>query len=86
MKSKYGLGIVAQDVVTGYSGRVTALALYITGEITYLIENVDSTGRPCDYWVNESRIVVLDDGAETADKKEITEEISEEETEVKERE
>lgn len=50
-----------KDTTTGYSGVVTARAEYITGEQRYLVENVDSTGRPCEYWYDEPRLVVEED-------------------------
>jgi len=45
-----------KDKVTGYGGRVTAKSEYITGETRYLVENVDSTGRPIEWWYDESRL------------------------------
>ncbi len=56
MNIKFNLGSMVKDAVTGYGGRVTALAVYLTGEIQYLIENVDNTGRPIEQWVNEQRL------------------------------
>ena len=50
------LNIKAKDKVTGYSGRITARAEYVTGETRYLVENVDSTGRPTEFWYDESRL------------------------------
>ena len=56
MTIKYNLGTMVKDAVTGYGGRITALAVYLTGEIQYLVENVDNTGRPIEQWVNEQRL------------------------------
>lgn len=49
-----------KDKITGYSGKVTARAEYITGETRYEVESVDSTGRPTEYWYDESRLVEED--------------------------
>ena len=51
-----GLNDKVKDKVTGQTGRITAKAEYLTGETTYLVENVDSTGRPIEYWYDESRL------------------------------
>ena len=46
------------DKVTGYTGRVTAVCYYYGERPTsYLVENVDSTGRPIEQWVDEPRLV-----------------------------
>lgn len=51
-----GLNDKVKDKVTNYTGRITAKAEYITGETRYLVENVDSTGRPIEFWYDESRL------------------------------
>lgn len=50
------LGTNAIDNETGFAGVVTARVGYLYDNPQVLLEGVDSTGRPCDYWVNESRI------------------------------
>lgn len=45
-----------KDKVTGYTGTITAKAEYLTGETRYLVENVDSTDRPIEFWYDESRL------------------------------
>ena len=55
--NKFNLNDLVRDKVTGYSGRITALASYVSGETRYLVENVDSTGRPIEFWYDESRLV-----------------------------
>lgn len=54
------LNIKVKDKITGYSGTTTARAEYITGETRYLVESVDSTGRPTEFWYDESRLVEED--------------------------
>lgn len=49
------LGIHVKDDVTGYSGKVTAVAVYATGETRLLVENIDSTGRPVEWWLDATR-------------------------------
>lgn len=44
-----GLNDKVKDKVTDYTGT-------ITGETRYLVENVDSTGRPIEFWYDESRL------------------------------
>lgn len=39
--------------VTGCIGICTAVAHYRTGETRLLIEFNDSTGRPCEWWIDE---------------------------------
>ena len=53
---KYSLGARVTDKVTGYTGEITAVALYDDGTISYRIEALDNTRRPCDYWVQEHRL------------------------------
>lgn len=50
------------DKVTGYTGKVTAICDYY-GERpkSYLVESVDSTGRPVEQWVDEQRLVESED-------------------------
>lgn len=49
------------DKVTGYTGKVTAICDYY-GERpkSYLVESVDSTGRPVEQWVDEQRLVEME--------------------------
>ena len=48
---------VVKDKITGYSGTITAYAVYTSGEVRYLVENVDRTGRPVECWYDESRLM-----------------------------
>lgn len=49
-----------KDELTGYSGTVTAVAVYATGETRLLVENVDSTGRPIEWWIDATRTIAID--------------------------
>ena len=46
-----------KDKVTGYSGKVTAVCHYYGDRPqSYLVESIDSTGRPVEQWVDEPRL------------------------------
>ena len=53
---KFYFGEKVKEDVTGFTGVVTAYAVYSTGEINYLIEGMDTTGRPAEFWYNENRL------------------------------
>lgn len=53
---KYSFGARVTDCVTGYTGEVTAVIFYDDGTTSYRIEALDSTRRPCEYWVPEHRL------------------------------
>lgn len=59
MKSKFNLGDMVEDKITKYSGKITSVAFYIDREPMYLIESIDTTNRPIDYWYGESRLILL---------------------------
>jgi hypothetical protein len=50
------LGAKVKDRETGYEGVVTARAEYLYDEPRVLVENIDSTGRPIEYWYLEERV------------------------------
>lgn len=54
--SRYNIGNRVTDKVTGYTGEITAVAFYDDGTVSYRIEALDNTRRPCDYWVQEHRL------------------------------
>lgn len=56
---KFELMETVVDEVTDYSGFVTARAEYVTGEKSYLVEAMDTTGNPTEFWCNENRLTVL---------------------------
>lgn len=50
-----------KDVVTGYTGEVTAVGYYFDREPRrFLVEGIDDTGRPIDWWVREDRIEIIE--------------------------
>lgn len=57
------MGDIVRDKVTGLEGRVTAATLNIHGDMQVMIEAMDSTGRPMEWWVREERIVLVEKGS-----------------------
>lgn len=56
-KEKYKYGDLVCDTLTGYYGKVTAKCSYYGKKPKqYLVERSDSTGRPVEQWVEESRL------------------------------
>ena len=53
----YNKGDKVIDNITGYIGTVTGKCDYY-GEkpLQYLVENVDSTGRPVEWWIDSTRL------------------------------
>lgn len=45
-----------KDTVTGFTGKVTGYAVYTTGSSTVLVEGIDSTNRPIEWWFNVERV------------------------------
>ena len=45
-----------RDTVTGYEGVITAKAEYISRETQYLVESIDNTGRPIEWWEPAGRL------------------------------
>lgn len=54
------LGYEARDKITGYTGKIVAYAVYITGEQSVLVAGLDTTGRPIEEWINTERIDLID--------------------------
>jgi hypothetical protein len=50
------LGMKVRDKETNYEGIVTARAEYLYDRPRVLVENIDSTGRPIEWWYDESRV------------------------------
>ncbi len=38
--------------VNGYVGKVTAYSVYDDGRTLLLVEGIDTTGRPIEWWIN----------------------------------
>lgn len=55
------LGTKVRDKETGFKGIVTARAEYLYDEPTLLVESIDDTGRPIEWWYKEKRIEILNE-------------------------
>lgn len=50
-----------KDVVTGYTGEITAVCYYFDREPRkFLVEGTNNTGHPIDRWVREDRIEIIE--------------------------
>ncbi len=47
--------------LTGFEGVVTAYAVYANGNQSVLIETVDRSGRPVEYWADTKSIEMVED-------------------------
>lgn len=56
------LGSVVTDTTTGYTGVVTARAEYLHESPRVLVEAIDTTKRPIEWWIVETRAEVISDG------------------------
>ena len=55
LKFKYAQKVV--DTLTKYRGRITGFCFYFGHRPNqYLVESIDSTGRPIETWVEEERL------------------------------
>lgn len=54
---RFNLGHKVEDRVTHYRGKIAARAEYLYGPNTYLVEGLDTTNRPIEFWVTEDRLV-----------------------------
>lgn len=50
------IGLIAEDQVTGFVGEVTAAAIYKTGSDRVMVESMDDTGRPIEWWFDVDRL------------------------------
>lgn len=50
------LGTRVRDKETKFEGLVTARAEYLYDEPSVLVESVDGTGRPIEWWYKENRV------------------------------
>lgn len=45
-----------RDKLTGYEGVITAKAQYVDQPDRYLVESIDNTGRPIEWWIAIDRL------------------------------
>lgn len=56
MEMKFALGDKVKDKITGYKGTITSVCFSINRPVSYLVEGIDTTGRPISDWVDEHRL------------------------------
>lgn len=56
MEMKFALGDKVKDKITGYKGIITSVCFSINRPVSYLVEGIDTTGRPISDWVDEHRL------------------------------
>lgn len=62
MEPKELIGKRAQDMVTSFSGEITGYWISKTGSDRVLLENVDNSGRPVEFWADLERVEILGEG------------------------
>lgn len=61
MEGTIGYRTKVKDIVTGYTGEITAVGYYFDRRPrTFLVEGIDNTGRPIEWWVDEHRIELIE--------------------------
>ncbi len=53
------IGKIGRDTVTGFHGTITGYWISKTGSDRLLLENVDTTGRPVEFWADLERIELI---------------------------
>ena len=56
METKFSLGDKVKDKITGYKGTTTSVCFSINKPVSYLVEGIDTTGRPISDWIDEHRL------------------------------
>lgn len=56
MEMKFSLGDKVKDKITGYKGTITSVCFSINRPVSYLVEGIDTTGRPISDWFDEYRL------------------------------
>lgn len=56
MEMKFALGDKVKDKITGYKGTITSVCFSINRPVSYLVEGIDTTGRPISDWIDEHRL------------------------------
>ena len=54
------IGRVVQDQVTKFVGEITACATYKNGSDRVMVESMDDTGRPIEWWFDVDRLEFID--------------------------
>lgn len=57
---KYEYDQKVTDIETGFTGKIIGKCAYKTGEISYLVAGMDSTGHPIEDWFHVNRLVAAE--------------------------
>lgn len=52
----FELGTKVKDQITKFSGIVTARTVFLNSEPRIMVEGMDTTGRPIEWWFDEERL------------------------------
>lgn len=55
------LGAHVMDIVTSFTGFITARAVYFYGPTQYLVEGIDTTDRPIADWYTSDRLTEINE-------------------------
>lgn len=56
METRFSLGDRVKDKITGYKGTITSVCFSINRPVSYLVEGIDTTGRPISDWIDGRRL------------------------------
>lgn len=59
MEAHEFIGKTGRDTVTGFQGLITGYWISQTGCDRLLLEGIDTTGRPVDFWADRERIELI---------------------------
>ena len=59
MEPKELIGKRAEDEINGFSGEITGYWISKTGSDRVLLEGLDNTGRPVEFWADLERINLI---------------------------
>ena len=59
MEPKELIGKCAEDTISGFSGEITGYWISKTGSDRVLLEGLDTTGRPVEFWADLERINLI---------------------------
>ena len=54
------LGNKVKDSITGTTGKVTGVWRSISSKPRMMVEGIDTTGRPFEYWIDMERLEITD--------------------------
>lgn len=60
MEPKTYIGKKFKDTVTDFVGTCTGYWMTATGNDRILLEGIDTTGRPIDFWIDIDRVIICD--------------------------